>query len=118
MGSGTSLHACTTAHVIDAPQQIRTRFADVPADRRVSGVGWPAGERPFTDPQGDRYRVRIAPRELSGGRGVSENLKAIVFETEEGQWVGAVPVYPHVSLATLGPEELAELLEQAKRRGL
>ncbi len=81
-------------------------------------VGWPAGERPFTDPSANRYRVRITPRELSGGRGVSESLKTIVFETDEGRWVGAVPVYPHVSLATLSPEELAHLLEQAKRRGL
>lgn len=84
----------------------------------MSGVGWPAGERLFTDRRGHRYRVRIAPRELSGGRGVSKKLKAIVFETDEGQWVGAVPIYPHVLLASLSDEELARLLEQAERRGL
>jgi hypothetical protein len=69
--------------------------------------------RLFTDRPGNRYRVRITPRELSGGGGVSENLKAIVLETDEGQWVGAVPVYPHVALAGLSQEELGRLLDQA-----
>ncbi len=93
-------------------------FPGASADRSMSGVGWPAGVRFFTDREGTRYRVRVTPRELSGGRGISENLKAIVFETDEGQWVGAVPVYPHISLVSLSQEELARLLEQAKRRGL
>ncbi len=92
--------------------------AEAASDRSVSGVGWPAGVRLFTDAAGNRYRVRITPRELSGGRGVSESLKAIVFETDEGQWVGAVPVYPYVTLSALSHEELVRLLDQAKRRGL
>jgi predicted RNase H-like HicB family nuclease len=49
---------------------------------------------------------------------VSESLKAIVFETDEGQWVGAVPVYPYVTLSALSHKELVRLLDQAKRRGL
>jgi hypothetical protein len=32
--------------------------------------------------------VRIAPRELTEGRRVSENLKTIIFDTDKGQWVG------------------------------
>ncbi len=74
--------------------------------------------RIYQDEQGERYRVRLAPRELSGARGVSRRLKAVVFETVEGGWVGAAPVYAHVTLPELTDTDLCRLLEIAMRRSL
>ena len=51
-------------------------------------------ERMFVDPEtGERYRVRLTPRERNGRLGVDLRLNALVFETREGQWVGSVPIY-------------------------
>ena len=64
---------------------------------------------------GERYRVRLSPRERNGTLGVDMRLNALVFETPEGQWVGSV--YHTVKLQTLTKHDLAELLDQAVARG-
>jgi hypothetical protein len=63
------------------------------------------------------FRVRLAPHERSGGLGVSPHLNALVFETEEGEWVGSVGVYPTVRLEELSDAELLDLLDQAISTG-
>ena len=75
-------------------------------------------ERMFVDPEtGARYQAYVTPRERTGHLGVDRRLNALVFETPEGQWVGSVPVHPNVTLWTLAEEDLANLLDQAVRRG-
>ncbi len=44
--------------------------------------------RLFVDSLGNRYVVRIAPMERKGVLGVDWRLNAVVFETDEGEWVG------------------------------
>ena len=77
--------------------------------------------RILLDPaDGERYRVRIAPRELTGGRGgrgVNPILNSLVFETEAGAWIGTVPVSSPVALQDLSDGELREMLRRARRRG-
>ena len=75
-------------------------------------------QRMFVDPDtGERYRVRLTPRERTGPLGVDKRLNALVFETPQGEWVGSVPVNQNVTLWTVAEEDLANLLDQAVRRG-
>ena len=70
------------------------------------------------DPEtGERYQVRIAPRELTGSQGVSPMLNSLVFETEAGAWVGLVPVSSPVKLEDLSEQQLRKMLGRARRRG-
>ena len=74
--------------------------------------------RLLLDPvDGERYRVRIAPREMTGARGVSPFLNSVVFETEAGAWVGAVPISSPVALQDLSEAELRKMLQRAKATG-
>ena len=74
--------------------------------------------RHFVDPDmGERYWVRIAPREVASGRGVNPLVESLVFETEAGERVGVVPVYSPFRLQTREERELKVMLERAKRRG-
>ena len=73
----------------------------------------------FVRPEtGERYRVRLTPRERVDSLGVDKRRNGLVFETALGEWVGSVPVYPTVTLWTLAEEDLVNLLGQAARRGL
>ena len=75
-------------------------------------------ERMFVAPEtGERYRVRLTPRERTGRLGVVMRLKALVRETREGQWVGSVPIYHTVKLQSLAERDPAEFLDQAVARG-
>ena len=73
--------------------------------------------RILLDPEtGERYRVRIAPRELTGGLGVNPAVYSVVFETEAGQWVGAYPVFSLFRLPAAAEWELKVMLERVRRR--
>ena len=75
-------------------------------------------QRMFVDPDtGERYRVRLTPRERTGRLGVDMRLNALLCETPQGEWVGSVPVYHNVTLWSLTEEDLGELLDQALARG-
>ena len=67
---------------------------------------------------GERYRVRIAPRELTGRRGINPLLNSVVFETEMGGWVGTAPVSTPVTLEDLSEGELRKMPGRARRRKL
>jgi hypothetical protein len=71
--------------------------------------------RLFIAPSGDMYRVYRAPLERPGG--ISRLQRALVFETEDGEWVGAVPVAAEVPLDGLGVDDLLLLLGWAERTG-
>ena len=66
---------------------------------------------------GERYRVRLTPRERKGRLGVDRRLNALVFETAQGRWVGSVPIYHTVEFERLTERDLAELLDRAAERG-
>ena len=75
-------------------------------------------QRVFVDAEtGERYRVRLSPRERNGTLGVDMRLNALLFGTAEGQWVGSVPIYHTVKLQSLTEHDLAELLDKAIARG-
>jgi hypothetical protein len=71
--------------------------------------------RPFTGPEGVRYRASISPLERRGALGVDWRLNAICFEREDGSWVGSTPLYHGVALESLTEADLVELLEQCGR---
>ena len=66
---------------------------------------------------GERFRISIAPYERRTGRGVSRQLKALVVETEDGRWVGSVPIYRNVTLESLSEADLVQLLDQVEGKG-
>ena len=72
----------------------------------------------FDPGTGERYRVRIAPRELMGRRGINPLLNSVVFGTEVGGWVGTAPVSTPVTLQDLSEGKLRKMLGRAIRRGL
>ena len=73
--------------------------------------------RLFLDPQtGERYTVRLAPREMTGTRGINPSLSSLVFETEAGAWVGAIPVFSTFRLQATMERDLKVMLERAKQR--
>ena len=61
---------------------------------------------------GHAYRVRLAP--LEGPGGVHLNLRALVFEREDGSWVGSVRVVGDTDSFWLTESELDDLLERAR----
>lgn len=61
--------------------------------------------RTVTDHAGDTYYARLGPLERPNG-GVSSDMKALVFETAEGAWLGSTPVYGHARLWTLSDDDL------------
>lgn len=74
--------------------------------------------RPWIDPETSRrIRVRIAPHERRGTRGVEPRRNALIFGTDQGEWIGSVPVYHTIQLAHLSEPDLAERLDQAIGRG-
>ena len=75
--------------------------------------------RVLLDPDmGERYQVRLTPRELTGHRGINRLLNSVVFEAETGASLGAVPVSPTVTIRDFSEADLMKMLERAKRRGL
>lgn len=70
-----------------------------------------------TDSLGPRSRVWIAPRERTDTPGVDPYLRAVVFETEAGKWVGSAHFYGNFALQSLSEQELEKLLDQAIARG-
>ena len=83
----------------------------------MSSLGPPLEIRDWTDPlTGFRYRVRISPLERTGSRGVDQRLKAVVFETPYGEWVGSAPVSRYALLWSLSEQDLSELLQVAVAR--
>ena len=71
--------------------------------------------RLFIASTGEVYRVYRAPLERRSG--VSRLHRALVFETEDGDWIGQVPVAAEVPLDGLGVEDLLLLLGWAERLG-
>ena len=69
--------------------------------------------RLFIAPDGEVYRVYRAP--LEGTTGISSRQRALVFETEDGDWIGSVAVGVEVPLEGLGVEDLLLLLGWAQR---
>jgi hypothetical protein len=63
------------------------------------------------------FWASLAPYERRGSLGVSERLRAVCFETSDGEWVGSVPVYRGIELESLSDDDLLELLDQAIARG-
>ena len=60
--------------------------------------------RIFIAPDGEVYRVYRAP--LEHATGISTRRRALVFETEDGDWIGSVPVTAEIPLEGLGVEDL------------
>lgn len=75
----------------------------------------PAEWRVFIAPDGEVYRVYRAPRERSTG--VSESQATLVFETEDGDWIGVVPVAAELTIELLEVEDLLLLLQWARTWG-
>ena len=73
--------------------------------------------RDWIDETGTMYRVQLAPLERHGALGVDSRLNAVVFETQDGKWVGSAPVYHRVTLESLSDADLEELLDEAIGRG-
>jgi hypothetical protein len=71
--------------------------------------------RLFIAPDGEVYRVYRAP--LERATGISRLHRALVFETEDGDWVGTVPVTAELPLDGLAVEDLLFLLNWAERSG-
>ena len=70
--------------------------------------------RYFIDPgTGNPYRIQLCPLERSKGAGVDPCLRAVVFETLRGEWMGSVPVHRSVGFEWLTIGEFAHLLAQA-----
>ena len=73
--------------------------------------------RLFLDPEtGERYTVRLAPRERWSGRGVNPAVISLVFETEAGEWIGELPVFAPFRLQATAERDLQVMLQRAKRR--
>lgn len=72
----------------------------------------PAQYRIFIAPDGATYRVYLTPRERSSG--ISRLHRSLVFEAEDGRWLGAVPVVAELPLERLDVRELLALLEFAE----
>ena len=71
--------------------------------------------RTVVDPVGDTYYARLAPLERPRG-GISTDMKALVLETAEGEWIGSTPVFGHVRLWTLTDKDLERLARRALQR--
>ena len=75
----------------------------------------PAEWRLFIAPDGEVYRVFRAPRERSTG--VSDVHSTLVFETEDGDWIGVVPVAAELTIELLEVDDLLLLLQWARTWG-
>lgn len=67
--------------------------------------------RMFNTPEGRAVRASLAPRERSTG--VASDVRAIVFETPGGEWIGSTPLVAEYELWSLTNEELQLLFERA-----
>lgn len=71
--------------------------------------------RLFVSERGGMYRVRCTPFEANPAEGEArQEMRAIVFETLEGRWIGSVPVHPSCSLDHLSDRELGAFLAFAR----
>ena len=69
--------------------------------------------RAVTEPsRGETYYARLAPLERPRG-GISSDMKAVVFEREDGAWAGSAPVYGNARLWTLSDEDMQRLARRA-----
>lgn len=75
----------------------------------------PAESRLFISQDGQVYRVYRAPRERATG--ISQSHSTLVFETEDGDWIGVVPVAADLSIEMLDVEDLVLLLQWARTWG-
>lgn len=71
--------------------------------------------RLFIAPDGDVYRVYRAPLERNAG--ISPLHRALVFETEDGDWIGSVPITAEARLHEMDVRDLLFLLGRARREG-
>ena len=65
---------------------------------------------------GTRYRVALAPVERPACSSPASPLMAVVFETEEGRWVGSIPIHYEATLESLADRELEWILRRAQER--
>lgn len=86
-------------------------------ERDSSSSGDPMHDdfRYFTDSQGVRYRVSLTPMELPYGL-ISGQISAVLFETDEGQWIGTTPLCSTISLASIGDADLQQMLRRSAPR--
>lgn len=75
----------------------------------------PAESRLFIAPDGQVYRVFRAPRERATG--INPDQSALVFETEDGDWIGIVPVSADITIEMLEVEDMLLLLQWARTWG-
>ena len=71
--------------------------------------------RTVVDPTGDTYYARLAPLERPRG-GISRDMKTLVLESAEGEWVGSTPVFGYLRLWSLSDSELQRLAKRALQR--
>jgi hypothetical protein len=71
-------------------------------------------QRIFTAASGRRIRVSLAPRERRSG-GVESTFRSIVFEVDNGEWIGSAPIMGGRSLWSLSGEEVQIYFQQAQR---
>ena len=69
----------------------------------------------FDPESGERYQVRLTPHELPAGGGVTPAVNSVVFETETGEWIGAVPMFSLFWLGSVSEGDLKEMLHQVKQ---
>ena len=69
--------------------------------------------RTVADPTGDTtYYARLAPLEQPRG-GISRDMKTLVLESAEGDWVGSTPVFGHLRLWSLTDSDMQRLARRA-----
>jgi hypothetical protein len=71
-------------------------------------------QRTFRLPDGRTVRVTIAPRELRDGVGLDPELRTLVFEVVNGEWIGNVPIVATRALSNLTEEELRRYFHRAR----
>ena len=71
--------------------------------------------RTVVDPVGDTYYARLAPLERPRG-GISRDMKTLVLESAEGEWIGSTPVFGHLRLWNLTDSDLQRLAKRALQR--
>jgi hypothetical protein len=70
-------------------------------------------DRTFRLADGRDVRVTLAPRERRGG-GIDKELRTLVFEVVDGEWIGNAPILASYALWSLTREDLQHYFRRAR----